>query len=31
MARKSTKTVKKYCGYKLHAAGAYAFEEQRFR
>jgi len=27
MARRDTKTVKKYCGYKLHAAGAYAFEE----
>jgi hypothetical protein len=30
VARKSTKTVTKYCGYKLHAAGAYAFDQQRF-
>ena len=30
MARRGSKTVKKYCGYKLHPAGAYAFEEQRF-
>jgi len=30
MARKSTKAVKKYYGYKLHVAGAYAFDHQRF-